>query len=81
MIEFAAVFMNTSRRGTLFNEASNCTAKMTAIKIALKEIHKREDNRLLTYIAYQSSMQSIKYNKDNTLILNQIYDILVELQN
>ena len=52
---------------------------MTAIKIALKEIHKREEKRWVIYKDSQNSMQSIEYNKENYPILNQIY-ILVELQ-
>ena len=53
---------------------------MTAIKIALKEIHKKEDKRWITYIDSQSSRQSMN-NRENYPILNQIYDILAELQN
>ena len=68
-----------TRRGALPEEASIHIAEMTVVKIALKEIHKREDKRLVIYTDSQSSMQSIKYNKENYPILNQIYDILGEL--
>ena len=63
----------------LSEEASIHTAEITAIKIVLKEIYKREDKRWVLYTDFQSSMQSIKYNKENHLILNLIYDILAEL--
>ena len=53
---------------------------MAAIKVALKEIHKREDKRWVTCTDFQSSMQSIENNKENHPIVNQIYDILAELQ-
>ena len=49
---------------------------MTAIKVALKKIHKI----WVIYTNSQSSMQSIEYNRENHPILNQIYDILAELQ-
>ena len=42
---------------------------MTAIKIAMGKIRKRED------------MLAIENNRENHPILNQIYDILVELYN
>ena len=53
---------------------------MTAIKVALKEIPKREDKRCVIYTDCQSSMQFIEYNEENHQILNQIYDVLAELQ-
>ena len=54
---------------------------MTAIKIVLKEIKKkREDKRWVLYTDFQSSVQSIEYNKENHPILNQIYDILADLK-
>ena len=53
---------------------------MTAIKIALKETQKGEVKRWVIYTDFQSSIQSIQYNKENHPILNQIYDILVDLQ-
>ena len=65
----------------LSEEASIHTAEITAIKIVLKEIYKREDKRWVLYTDFQSSMQSIKYNEENHLILNQICDIQVVLQN
>ena len=37
---------------------------MTTIKIALKEIKKRGDKRFVIYTDFQSSVQSIEYNKD-----------------
>ena len=51
------------------------TAEIITFKVALMEIHKREDKRWVIYTESQSSMQSIKYNKEN-----QIYDSLAELQ-
>ena len=50
------------------------------MKVALKEVHKREDKRLVIYRNFQSSLQSIKHNKENNPILNQIYYVLLELQ-
>ena len=45
----AAVFADTTRRGALPEEASIHIVKMSAIKIALKEIHKKEDKRCVIY--------------------------------
>ena len=67
-VEFAAVFMNIARRWTLPEEAYIYIAEMTEIKLTLKEIHKNTIT--------QSSMQFIKYKKENHMILNQVYDIL-----
>ena len=53
---------------------------MTAIKIAFKEIQKREAISCVIYTDFQSSMQLIQYNEENHPILNQIYNILVELR-
>ena len=64
----------------LLEETSIHTAKMTSIKVALKEIHKRENKRWVIYTDSQSYMQSIEYNRENHSILNQIYNILAELQ-
>ena len=61
-VGFAVVFTDITRREVLPEEAFINTAKMTAIKVALKEI----------YTDSQSSMQSSKYNKENHPILNQI---------
>ena len=57
------------------------TAEMTAIKIAMKEIQKREDTRWVIYTDSLSSMLAIENNRENHPILNQIYDILAEFQN
>ena len=57
--KYAAVFIDINRRETLPEEASIHTAEITTIKIALKKIHKREDE-----------MQSVEYNKENRPILN-----------
>ena len=54
---------------TLPEETSIHAVEITAIKVALKEIHKR-----------CISMQSIENNRENHLIINQICDILAELQ-
>ena len=48
---------------------------MTAIKIALREIQKREVKRWLIYTNLLSSMLTIKNNRENHPILNQIYDM------
>ena len=69
------VFTDITRRGALSEEA-----KITAIKVALKKIHKREDKIWVINIDSQSSIQSIECNKKNHSISNQIYDILAELQ-
>ena len=42
---FSAAFTDVPRRGALPEETSIHTAEMTAIKIPLREIHKREDKR------------------------------------
>ena len=76
MVGFAAVYADTTRRVVLHNKAFIHTAKMTAIKINLKEVHKR----WVKYKEYQSYMHSIDYKKENHRILNQICDILTELQ-
>ena len=57
---FAAVFTNITRRGALSEEDQIHITKMTAIKIALKEIHKREDKRWVLYTNSQSFMHSHK---------------------
>ena len=41
----AVVFTDMSRKGALPEEASIHTAEMTAIKVVLKEIHKRKDKK------------------------------------
>ena len=79
-VGFAVVFTDITKRRTLPEEASIHTAKITAIKVTLKEKHKRENKRWAIYTDSQSSMQSIKYNKDNCLILSKVYGILAELQ-
>ena len=38
-----------------------------AIKLALKEIHKREDKKWVIYTDSHGSMQSIEYNIENQL--------------
>ena len=79
-VGFAAVFTDITRRGALPENASIHTPKMNAIKVALKEIHKREDKRWLIYTGSHSPMHSIEYNKENHLILNQIHEILAKIQ-
>ena len=68
-VGFASVFTDITRRGTLSEEATIHTAKMTEVKVTLKEIHKR----WVIYTDSQSSLQSIEYNKEYHPILNQIY--------
>ena len=64
-VGFAAVFTDITTRGVLPKEASIHPGKITAIKVALKEI------LYAVCTNFQSSMHPI---------LNQIYDILAELQ-
>ena len=64
-VGFAAVFTDTTRRGALPEEASIHTAEMTAIKIAMKEIGKREDLRWVIYTDSLSSMLAIENNREN----------------
>ena len=54
---------------------------MIAIKIAMREIQKMEDMRLVIYTDSLSSMLAIDKNRENHPILNQIYDIIAELHN
>ena len=63
-------------RGSRLEQASIHTTEMTAKP--LKEINKRK--KKLGNIHSQNSILSIEFNKKNRQILNQIYDILVELQ-
>ena len=79
-VDFVAVCTDTTRREALPEEVSIHTAKMTVIKFALKEIPKREDKRCVIYTNLHSYMQSIEYDKENQLLLHQIYDILAVLQ-
>ena len=44
MVGFAALFTDITRIGALPEENSIHTTKITAIKVALKEIHKKKDN-------------------------------------
>ena len=78
---FAAVFADISRRGALPEEASILTAEMSAIKIAMREKQKRKDIRWVIYTDSLSSVIAIEYKRENHPILNQIYDILLELHN
>ena len=45
MVGFAAVLVNITRRGALTEEASIHSAEMTAIKIIMGDIQKRENIR------------------------------------
>ena len=76
-VGYAAVFIDTTRRGALLEEASIHTAEMTA----MKEIKEKEDIRWVIYTDSLSSMLAIENNKENRPTLNQIYDILTELHN
>ena len=40
-VGFAALFIDITRRGSIIEESSIHSAEMTAINIALKEIHKK----------------------------------------
>ena len=68
---FAVIFTDITSRGALPEKFSIHTAKMTSIKVALREIHKRENKRWILYTDCQSSMQSIEYNKENHQIYNR----------
>ena len=72
IVGFDTVVTDITRKRALPEEATIHTGKMTAIKIALKEIQKKEDKRWVIYI---DSMQFIEYNKKYHPILTQIYDI------
>ena len=73
-LSFAVVF---TRRGFLLIH----TAEMTAIKVVLKEIYKREDKKMGNIYRFSElSIHSIAYNKENHPMLNQIHHILAELQ-
>ena len=76
-VGYAAVFTDTTRRGTLPEEASIHTAEMTA----MKEMKEREDIGWVIYTDSLSSMLAIENIRENCPILNQIYDILTELHN
>ena len=65
-VGYAAVFMDTTRRGALPEEASIHTAEM----IAMKEIKEKKDIRWVIYTDLLRSMLSIENNKKNHLILN-----------
>ena len=65
-VAFAMVFTDNSNWRALSEEASIHTTEITAIKEALKELHKREDIRLMIYKDSQSSLQSIEYDKKIT---------------
>ena len=54
---------------------------MTAIKIAMRNIQKREDMRWVIYKDSLSSMPTIESKRENHPILNQIYDTLAEIHN
>ena len=66
---------------TLPEEASNHTAEMTAIKIAMREKQKRKDMRWVIHIDFLSSMLAFENNRENHPYLNQMYDILAVLHN
>ena len=46
---FAAIYVEITRKGAQPEKASIYTAEMTAIKIAMREIEKREDMRWVIY--------------------------------
>ena len=80
-VGFAAVFADITIRGALPDEAFIHTAEMTTIKIAMREIEKREDMTCIIYTDLPSSMLAMENNRENYPISNQIYDILTELYN
>ena len=59
-VGFEGLFTDITRRGGLPKEASIYTAEMIEIKIALKEIYKREDKIWVISSDTQSYMQSIE---------------------
>ena len=67
-VGFAVVFTDITEKMPLPEEGSIYTAEMTAIKVALKEIHEKEDKRWIIYTDSQSSMQSMEYK--NFKLLN-----------
>ena len=62
-VDYAAEFVDIARNRALPEDASIHTVEMSAIKKALKMIHER----YIIYTHSQSSIQSIKYNKENKL--------------
>ena len=77
----AAVITDTTTKWVLPEDASIHTAEVTEIKITLKEIHKKKENKKWAiYTISQSSIKSIEYNKENRPLLIWTYDILVELK-
>ena len=62
-------------------EASIHTVEMTSIIIEMREIQKREDMKWVIFTDSLSLMLAIKNNRENHLLLNQIYVILAELHN
>ena len=55
-VGFAMVFTDIARRGTPLEATFIHTPQMTAVKVALKKTHKREDNRWLIYTESRSSI-------------------------
>ena len=55
--DFAVVFY---QKKSLHEEIFIYTAKITAIKVTIKDIHKRDDKRWVVYIDSQSSITSFE---------------------
>ena len=62
-------FADITRRGALPKEASILIVEMTAIKIAMREIQKREEMRWIVYTDLLSSMLVNENNRQNHPIL------------
>ena len=73
-----AVFLYIIIRGALSKEASIQIAKTTLIKTDLKKIYSKDDKQ---WIIYKDSHRLMQFNRENYLILNQIYDNRPELKN
>ena len=61
-VSFAAVFRDITSREALLEEASIHTAEMTAIKIPMREIQKKEDIRWVMDTVSLSSILAIENN-------------------
>ena len=76
-VDFAAIFRDITRRVALFEEASIHISKMAAIKVALKEIHKRKKKGWVIYTLLRALCSPSNTRKSLDIKLE--YDILGEV--
>ena len=79
-VAFAAVFNNTTIHRALSLKTSIYTAKMSAIRIALKRIKQKREQNWTVHTNSESSVKTIWTEKSQFSILNKIYDVAAELQ-